>query len=50
MPTIYQISLSGFLIGEFIVYRGILVVSTCCMTSPKMEPMGFEEGFANTYY
>jgi hypothetical protein len=19
------------------------------MTSPKMEPMGFEEGFANTY-
>jgi hypothetical protein len=49
MPTIFQVSLSGFLIGEFIIHDGILLVSPLCMISPKMEPIGFEEGFANTY-
>jgi hypothetical protein len=49
MPTISQVILSGFLMDEFIINDGTLLVSTLCMISPKMEPMGFEQGFANTY-
>jgi hypothetical protein len=47
IDTISQASLSGFLIGEFIIHGGILLLSTLCMTYPKMEPLGFEKGLAN---
>jgi hypothetical protein len=49
MPTRSQVSLSGFLIAEFIIQGGILLVSILCMTYTKMELIGFEQGHADTY-
>jgi hypothetical protein len=43
-----DISVSPVLIGEFIIYGGILLVSTLCMTYPKTEPIDFEQGHADT--
>jgi hypothetical protein len=43
MPTISQISLSGFLTGEFMIQGDILFVSTLCMTYQKIEPIGLSK-------